>query len=71
MTENNLRGQYQQSTLQIKSYRLQYMLLFIFLIIVIYLTIRAFNNPFPFFSEYIILVSTIIIVFYHIVKRFV
>ena len=27
---NNLQGQYEQSSLQIKSYRLQYMFLFIF-----------------------------------------
>ena len=46
---NNLQGQYEQSSLQIKSYRLQYMFLFIFLVLVVYLTVRAFTNPFPFF----------------------
>ena len=67
---NNLEGQYEQSSLQIKSYRLQYTLLFICLIYIVYLTMRAFYNPFPFFIEYLILVATIVVTVYHMAKRF-
>ena len=67
----NLQGQYEQSSLQIKSYRLQYMLIFIFLVIVVYLTIRAFTNPFPFFTEYLILIAAIVTMLYHGSKRFI
>ena len=67
----NLQGQYEQSSLQIKSYRLQYMFIFIFLVIVVYLTIRAFTNPFPFFTEYLILIAAIVTMLYHGSKRFI
>jgi len=67
----NLQGQHEQSSLQIKSYRLQYMFLFIFLVIVVYLTIRAFTNPFPFFTEYLILIVAIVTMLYHGSKRFI
>ncbi len=67
----NLQGQHEQSLLQIKSYRLQYMFIFIFLVIVVYLTIRAFTNPFPFFTEYLILIAAIVTMLYHGSKRFI
>ena len=67
----NLQGQHEQSSLQIKSYRLQYMFIFIFLVIVVYLTIRAFTNPFPFFTEYLILIAAIVTMLYHGSKRFI
>ena len=47
----NLVGLHEQSTLNIKSYKLQYSMMFIFLLFVIFLTIRAFSNPFPYFIE--------------------
>ncbi|MAU37560.1 MAG: hypothetical protein CMD14_09385 [Flavobacteriales bacterium] len=68
---NNLQGQYEQSSLQIKSYRLQYMFLFIFLVLVVYLTVRAFTNPFPFFIEYLILIAAIVVMLYHGTKKFI
>jgi len=67
---NNLLGLHEQTTLNIKSYRLQYALMFIFLLIVIFLTIRAFSNPYPFFIEYVILVTAILAAVYHIINRF-
>ena len=68
---NNLEGQFEQSSLQIKSYRLQYMLLFICLIFIVYLTVRAYYNPYPFLIEYLILVATIIVTVYHMAKKFI
>ena len=67
---NNLVGLHEQATLNIKSYRLQYAIMFVFLLIVIFLTIRAFSNPYPYFIEYVILVTAILAVVYHIINRF-
>lgn len=67
---NNLGAQYEQTSLQIKSYRLQYTLMSVLLIFIVYLTLRAFYNPFPFLIEYMILVATIIVTVYHMAKRF-
>lgn len=67
----NLVGLHEQSTLNIKSYKLQYTLMFIFLLVVIFLTVRAFSNPFPYFIEYVVLITAIFAVIYHIVTRFI
>ena len=67
----NLVGLHEQSTLNIKSYKLQYSMMFIFLLIVIFLTVRAFSNPFPYFIEYVVLVTAILTAIYHIVNRFI
>jgi hypothetical protein len=66
----NLVGLGEQTSLNIRSYKLQYVLMFIFLLIVIFLTVRAFSNPFPYFIEYVILVTAMLALVYHIVKRF-
>lgn len=68
---NNLVGLQEQATLNIKSYRLQYTIMFVFLLIVIFLTIRAFSNPYPYFIEYVILVTAILAAIYHIANRFI
>lgn len=67
---SNLVGLHEQASLNIRSYKLQYAVMFIFLLIVIFLTVRAFSNPFPYFIEYVILVTAILTMVYHIVNRF-
>ena len=67
----NLVGIHEQSTLNIKSYKLQYTMMFIFLLVVIFLTVRAFSNPFPYFIEYIVLITAIFASIYHVVTRFI
>jgi hypothetical protein len=67
----NLVGLHEQTSLNIRSYKLQYAVMFVFLLVVIFLTVRAFSNPFPYFIEYIILVTAILTSIYHIVNRFI
>ena len=67
----NLVGLHEQSTLNIKSYKLQYTIMFIFLLVVIFLTVRAFSNPFPYFIEYVVLITAIFASIYHVVTRFI
>ena len=67
----NLVGLHEQSTLNIKSYKLQYTMMFIFLLVVIFLTVRAFSNPFLYFIEYVVLITAIFASIYHVVTRFI
>lgn len=67
----NLVGLHEQSTLNIKSYKLQYTMMFIFLLVVIFLTVRAFSNPFPYFIEYVVLITAIFASIYHLITRFI
>ena len=46
------------------------MFLFIFLVLVVYLTVRAFTNHFL-FIEYLILIAAIVVMLYHGTKKFI
>jgi hypothetical protein len=66
----DLVGLHEQASLNIRSFKLQYTVMFIFLLIVIFLTMRAYSTPYQYFIESVILVTAIMAFVYHIVKQF-